>query len=132
MILKTYYSQFLQLWEERDLVVRLDRDRPEANGGEGVLSASNAIAPSYVLRLFVSGDNAATERALEKVHNLLEQGLCAPYTLKVIDVLKHPEQAELNQVSATPTLLRVLPQPVKRIVGNLEDLERVLQIITMS
>jgi circadian clock protein KaiB len=43
--------------------------------------------------------------------------------------MKHPEQAELNQVSATPTLVRLYPEPVRRIVGEWDDLDRILQLI---
>ena len=84
---------------------------------------------SYVLRLFVSGNSAATEQTLKKLHQLLEYSLHYPYTLKVIDVFKHPDQAEANQISATPTLLRVWPQPVRRIVGDLNDVENILRVI---
>ncbi len=86
-------------------------------------------AESYVLRLFVSGHSAATEYTLKSLHQLLEHSLPYPYTLKVIDVFKHPDQAEANHVSATPTLLRVWPQPVRRLVGDLTDIERVLRIL---
>jgi circadian clock protein KaiB len=95
-------------------------------------SQANSIpltTPSYVLRLFVSGHSGSTEHILKKLHQLLEQSLQHPYTLKVIDVFKHPEQAEANQISATPTLLRVWPPPVRRIVGDLNDLENLLRIL---
>jgi len=88
-------------------------------------------AQGYVLRLFVSGHSAATEYTLMSLHQLLEHSLRLPYTLKVIDVFKHPDQAEVNQISATPTLLRVWPQPVRRIVGDLTDAERILRILAM-
>lgn len=86
-------------------------------------------AESYVLRLFVSGHSAATEQTLKSLHELLESSLPYPYTLKVIDVFKHPDQAEANQISATPTLLRVWPLPVRRLVGDMTDMERVLRIL---
>ncbi len=85
----------------------------------------------YVLRLFVSGHSAVTEYTLMSLHQLLEHSLRLPYTLKVIDVFKHPDQAEANQISATPTLLRVWPQPVRRIVGDLTDAERILRILAV-
>jgi circadian clock protein KaiB len=84
---------------------------------------------SYVLRLFVSGNSTATEHTLKSLHQLLETSLPYPYTLKIIDVFKHPDQAEANQISATPTLLRVWPQPVRRLVGDLTNLELVLRIL---
>ena len=88
-------------------------------------------AQGYVLRLFVSGHSAATEYTLMSLHQLLEHSLRLPYTLKVIDVFKHPDQAEANQISATPTLLRVWPQPVRRIVGDLTDAERILRLLVV-
>lgn len=84
---------------------------------------------SYVLRLFVSGHSATTEHTLKSLHELLESSLPYPYTLKVIDVFKHPDQAEANQISATPTLLRVWPLPVRRLVGDMTDMERILRIL---
>lgn len=85
--------------------------------------------PGYVLRLFVSGHTAATEQTLKSLHQLLEHSLSSPYTLQVIDVFKHPDRAEANQISATPTLLRVWPEPVRKIVGDLTDIERVLRVL---
>jgi circadian clock protein KaiB len=62
------------------------------------------------LRLFVSGNSALTERTLQRLHQLLEKSLGPPYTLKVVDVFKHPEQAEADQISATPPLIKVWPK----------------------
>lgn len=83
----------------------------------------------YVLRLFVAGHSANTERILQNLHHLLEQFLRQPYTLKVIDVFKHPEQAEVDQVSATPTLVKAWPQPVRRLVGDLDNGDKILQML---
>lgn len=136
ILLETYRSTFPQLWESHDLIVRLEtegtsRDSSIALDTEAINHFSPPENPqSYVLRLFISGNSIATKQTLETIHQLLEQGLCHPYTLKVIDISKHPEQAEANHVSAIPTLVRVWPQPVRRIVGELEDLPRILQIIS--
>jgi circadian clock protein KaiB len=83
----------------------------------------------YVLRLFVAGHNANTERILQTLHQMLEQSLRYPYTLKVVDVFKHPDQAELYQVSATPTLVRAWPQPVRRLVGDIDNTAKILQLL---
>lgn len=136
IILETYRERFPQLWEEHDLIIRFEgKDNvshfshplPQeiATHSQKNLATNN----SYVLRLFVSGHNTATESILENLHDLLEEELSYPYTLKVIDIFKHPEQTEENQVSATPTLIRVLPQPTRRIVGDFENMEKVLQLI---
>ncbi|MEC4805608.1 MAG: circadian clock KaiB family protein [Jaaginema sp. PMC 1079.18] len=128
LILETHRSRFPALWEEQDLILRYTSE-DESGDRESEFNAESVPA-NYVLRLFVSGDSATVERTLERVHRILEQGLRSPYTLKVVNIFKHPEQAELNQVTATPTLVRILPQPVRRIVGDFDDTERVLQIIT--
>jgi circadian clock protein KaiB len=83
----------------------------------------------YALRLFVSGHSLATERTLATLHQLLERSVSHPYTLKVIDVLKHPEQAEVDQISATPTLIKVWPKPIRRIVGELNDVDMILRLL---
>lgn len=122
IVLQTYRNQFPQLWEDHDLIVQLERT--------GFHPHSQPTATSdYVLRLFVSGHSTATERTLQILHLLLEQSLNHPYTLKIIDVLKHPDQAEANFITATPTLVRIWPQPVRRIVGELDDIEKVMQIL---
>ncbi|MEM8779978.1 MAG: circadian clock KaiB family protein [Cyanobacteria bacterium P01_G01_bin.49] len=137
IILETYRSQFPQLWENHDLVVRLD-DHWE----QEIKNQFSAITPQetelsetnqgYILRLFVSGNNTSTKHTLKTIHHLLETDLQHPYTLKVIDINKHPDLAETHQISATPTLVRVWPKPMRRIVGELTDLSRVLQIISLN
>jgi circadian clock protein KaiB len=149
LLLETYRQQFPQLWERQDLLVRLDSgdllennfaiDGNANHNAENVmsLSASPIILPppkqlsnGYVLRLFVSGNDRATERTLQTIHQLLEREFVHPYTLKIIDIRKNPEQAEIDRIATTPTLIRIYPQPVRKIVGELEDLPRVLQVLT--
>ncbi len=84
---------------------------------------------NYVLRLFVAGHTANTERILQTLHQILEQSLPHPYTLKVVDVFKHPEQAEADSVSATPTLVKVSPSPTRRLVGDLDNATKILQML---
>lgn len=130
LILETYRPEFPQLWENHDLIIPYHL----IQGHKDNSARTHTPDPpsTYVLRLFVSGDSASTEKTLMNLHKLLERGLHSPYTLKVIDIFKHPEQAEEDQVSATPTLVRAWPQPVRRIVGELEDTERILKIISTT
>ena len=86
-------------------------------------------AECYVLRLFVAGHSMNTQRILQNFHELLERSLGYPYTMKVIDVLTNPEQAEIDQVSATPTLVKVCPQPIRRIVGEIDNVDKLLQML---
>jgi circadian clock protein KaiB len=144
LLLETYRHQFPQLWERQDLLVRLEssdsvlgkEDRPNLGRSKWewsppvVLEPPKHLSSGYILRLFVSGNNHATEKTLQTIHQLLETELAHPYTLKVIDISKNPEQAEIDRVSTTPTLVRVYPQPIRKIVGELEDIPRVLQVLT--
>ncbi len=131
ILVETYKEQFPQLWENHDLVVRFAAKEQSyedlATIGSELLMEETP--KGYILRLFVAGNSTTTKQTLKTIHQLLEEGLRHPYTLKVIDISKYPEQAETHQISAIPTLIRVWPQPVKRIVGELEDSARVLQIL---
>jgi len=134
LVLTTYRQQFAQLWQDHDLVVRFEQARIVTqslqNGSNLSLSPQQPqITQGYVLRLFVAGHTLATEHILYNLHQLLEQSLHLPYTLKVVDIYKHPEQAESDQVTATPTLVKVYPEPVRRIVGDLSDVSRVLKML---
>ncbi|MBD2021101.1 circadian clock protein KaiB [Leptolyngbya sp. FACHB-36] len=134
IVLATYRQQFPQLWEAHDLVVRYEQAVSYTHTGLDVV-AESVDAPitdqseGYVLRLFVSGHSLATERTLQTLHQFLDQALGQPYTLKVIDVLQHPEQAERDQISATPTLVRVHPRPMRRIVGTLHTLDQLQRLL---
>ena len=65
-------------------------------------------------------------RALRTLKNILEEEFKGVYALKVIDVLKNPQLAEEDKILATPTLSKVLPPPVRKIIGDLSDREKVL------
>ncbi|MDF5718742.1 MAG: circadian clock KaiB family protein [Rhizonema sp. NSF051] len=129
MVLTTYRSSFPQLWQEHDLIVRLEPSEPAPLYQQTVGTKVQLKTQGYILRLFVAGQIPGSERILKNLHQLLEQHLSQPYTLKVIDVVTHPELAEINQVSATPTLMRVWPHPIRRIVGDLENVEKILQML---
>lgn len=124
-IIEAYQDQFPQLWENHDLVVNLASLRYREQPMDYSVSSNRG----YVLRLFISGHSQATRETLTTLHRLLEQKLSDSYTLKVVDIMKHPEQAEANHISATPTLVRLHPEPMRRIVGKWDDLDYVLQLI---
>lgn len=139
-VIETYKPHFPQLWQRQDLVIRLDPKQSAKftskdsgtlqHSGETTASAQSAQIEAYNLRLFISSQNDSAERTLSNLHQLLEERLTNPYTLKVIDIAKNPEQAVMHRVITTPTLIRVSPAPIKRIVGQLDDISRVLQIIS--
>ena len=134
-VIETYKSHFPQLWQRHNLIVRLDPDHSSRLAEEDYPSVTSEIEPSeqtegYILRLFISSNNPHTAETLSNIHQLLEEKLTNPYTLKVIDIAKHPEQAANHQVIITPTLVRISPKPVKRIVGQLDDIQRLLSIVS--
>ncbi|MBW4551093.1 MAG: circadian clock protein KaiB [Aphanocapsa sp. GSE-SYN-MK-11-07L] len=81
---------------------------------------------TYVLKLYVAGNTPNSVRALKTLNNILEREFQGVYALKVIDVLKNPQLAEEDKILATPTLSKILPPPVRRIIGDLSDREKVL------
>ena len=135
LILRTYESQFAPLWESHELVMQVTPTgyptKPVVTRSSRQLPELTGLNPAsgFVFRLYVSGQGAATAKVLASLHQLFEQFLHQPYTLKMVDVGKHPEQAESDQILATPTLIRVWPQPVRRIVGDVTNLQVLLQTL---
>jgi circadian clock protein KaiB len=132
-VIETYKADFPQLWQRQDLVVRFDpKPAPNYTGEESWTPEPATVRPkeAYHLQLFISSHNDTAEATLSNIHQLLEKRLNHPYTLKVIDVAKNPEQAVTHQILTTPTLIRIAPKPIKRIVGQLDDISRVLKIIS--
>ncbi len=81
---------------------------------------------TYILKLYVAGNTPNSMRALNTLREILKTDFQGVYALKVIDVLKSPQLAEEDKILATPTLAKILPPPVRRIIGDLSDREKVL------
>jgi circadian clock protein KaiB len=80
----------------------------------------------YVLKLYVTGVTLASSRAVERVRAVCEKHLQGRYELEVIDIYQLPALAKDEQIIATPTLIKVLPAPLRRYIGNLMNVEKVL------
>ena len=78
-------------------------------------------AGKYILRLFVAGATARSRQAILRVRQLCEKELKGNCELEVIDIYQQPGLARDHQIVATPTLIKVLPQPVRRFIGSLLD-----------
>ncbi len=91
-------------------------------GGKKTKSAK----PVWELRLYVAGVTAKSLTALSNLKKICEAYLDGQYRIEVIDLLKQPQLARGDQILATPTLVRKLPPPVKKIIGDLSSAERVL------
>lgn len=125
--LDSYRQQFPQLWEHHNLVLNLE------HLSSFLYVAQPDASPNltgYVLRLFINGQTPVTVQALESLHKLLEQTLSSPYTLKIVDVQQHPELAEKDHITATPTLIKTWPPPVRRLVGSLDQVERLRRLLS--
>lgn len=82
--------------------------------------------PAYDLRLYVAGQTAKSRTALTNLQQLCETHLAGEYRIEIIDLLKTPQLAAGDQILAVPTLVRRLPEPIKKIIGDLSNEERVL------
>jgi circadian clock protein KaiB len=80
----------------------------------------------YVLRLYVTGMTARSRRAIENVREICEAHLHGRYELEVIDIYQQPVLAKGDQIIAAPTLIKRLPLPLRRIIGDMSTTERVL------
>lgn len=87
---------------------------------------TRATAEFFDLRLYVAGQTARSLAALANLKRICDQHLDGRYRIKVIDLLEHPQLARGDQILALPTLVRKLPVPIRKLVGDLSDTERVL------
>jgi circadian clock protein KaiB len=83
-------------------------------------------AEKYILRLYVTGMTARSARTIENLRIFCEKHLAGRYELQVIDVYQQPELARTEQIVAVPTLIKKLPLPLRRLIGDMSDESRVL------
>jgi circadian clock protein KaiB len=95
-------------------------------GGTTDTQSPSGKAPNWDLRLYVAGQTPRSAIALENLQRICETHLKGEYRIEVVDVLKNPQLARGDQILALPTLVRKLPEPVKKIIGDLSHEERVL------
>ena len=81
---------------------------------------------NYILKLYISGGSPRAQAAIANLKRICEEDLAGRYTLEIIDVLQNPDAAEMDKVLATPTLVKQLPPPLRRVIGDLSDKEKVL------
>jgi len=80
----------------------------------------------YELRLYVAGQTPKSMAAFSNLNEICETHLAGKYKIEVIDLMKNPQLAKGDQIFAIPTLVRKLPTPIKKIIGDLSNTERVL------
>jgi len=96
------------------------QEAPTASGGESIHEVH------WELRLYVAGQTPKCVKAFANLRKLCEEHLPGQYRIEVIDLLECPQLAAGDQILAIPTLVRKLPEPVKKIIGDLSNTERVL------
>ena len=80
----------------------------------------------YILKLYITGHTPKSDRAIANLQSLCEKELKDQFELDIIDVLENPQLAEDEKILATPTLIRELPTPLRRIIGDLSNTDKVL------
>ena len=81
---------------------------------------------NYLLKLYVTGRTPRSEKAIANLRRICSEELRGQYEMQIIDVLEHPQLAEDEKILATPTLIKRLPPPLRRVIGDLSDTEKVL------
>jgi circadian clock protein KaiB len=81
---------------------------------------------SWELRLYIAGKTPKSTAALSNLQKYCEEHLHGKYSIEIIDLLKHPQLAEGDQIFAIPTLVRKVPEPIRKIIGDLSNKEKVL------
>lgn len=124
------------------------RARPSAKASSARASTKAAAGPSkangsrrrtpvpatkgWQLRLYVAGDSPRSRLALSNLRRLCEEKLQGDYEIEVIDLTKVPHLAKADQILAVPTLVRSIPEPMKRIIGDLSDADRALVALDLT
>jgi circadian clock protein KaiB len=89
-------------------------------------SANQAREEVWHLRLYVAGDSPKSRTALVNLRRICEEQIPGQYEIEVIDLLEDPKLAKTHQIVAIPTLIRQLPEPMRRVIGDLSDSDKAL------
>ena len=101
--------------------------KPPEDPAEALARAADALPPArYVLKLYVAGVTPRSAAAIQTVSALCEQHLQGRYELEVIDLYQHPTLAQGEQILAVPTLIKQLPLPLKKIIGDMANEQKLL------
>jgi circadian clock protein KaiB len=99
---------------------RKTAEKPQAKSREA------GVEPEYILRLYVTGMTPRSVRAIQNIKAICEEHLRGRYNLEVIDIYQQPVLAKGEQIIAAPTLIRSLPLPLRRFIGDMSHTEKIL------
>jgi circadian clock protein KaiB len=109
--------------------------QPDAPHADAPLSLSANVSSSvssgakpreWVLRLYIAGQTPKSLAAISNLRRICDEHLASQYDIEIVDLLKNPQLAEGDKIIAIPTLVRRLPEPMRRIIGDLSDTEKTL------
>ena len=100
--------------------------KPAARGAKPIAETQDKAVAEWQLRLYVAGQTAKSTAAFDNLKRVCETHLAGRYTIEVIDLLVNPRLAAGDQILAVPTLVRKFPEPIRKIIGDLSNEERVL------
>jgi circadian clock protein KaiB len=103
----------------------MKQDRKSENAEAGSTTTA-AVTDVWDLRLYVAGKTAKSVAAIENLKKLCEEHLPGKYRIEVVDLLLQPQLAKGDQIVAIPTLVRKLPNPIRKVIGDLSNVERTL------
>jgi circadian clock protein KaiB len=89
-------------------------------------AAANQADANYLLKLYITGTTPSSTKALVNIRKICEEHLQGRFDLEVIDISQHPTLAEGEQIIAAPTLIKKLPLPLRRFIGDMSQTERIL------
>ena len=109
------------------------KKRKEANAGgvAGKRERRSSKVVTYVLRLYITGSTPRARNAVVRVKNFCEEHLKDRYQLDVIDIYQQPSHAKEEQIIAAPTLVKKLPRPLKKLVGDFSSADRVMGALNL-
>jgi circadian clock protein KaiB len=96
--------------------------KDEVNKG----AANTSAGANWLLRLYIAGQSPKSLAAISNLHRICKEHLAGEYHVEVIDLLENPQLAEGDQIVAIPTLVRTLPQPIRKVIGDLSNTEKTL------
>ncbi|MFB3905626.1 MAG: circadian clock KaiB family protein [Acidobacteriota bacterium] len=95
-------------------------------------AAQRRSTQKYVLRLYVAGISLRSEQAIRSVKEICQRHLKNRYELEIVDIYQHPEALKSGQIVALPTLIKQLPLPLRRLIGDMTDKEKLLVGLDLS
>jgi circadian clock protein KaiB len=108
------------------LLIKVTAMKKKVNLEKALKEAAAQDNSHYVLRLYITGNTPRAMRAVVNIRKICEEHLEGHYDLEIIDISQHPTLAEGEQIIAAPTLIKKLPQPLRRFIGDMSQTERIL------